>query len=72
MGFVHQLQAAFAAIASGPGRYPFYEETLSLRFHILKKYPYLVLYRERDDDVEVIAVAHTHCRPAYWKDRLGD
>lgn len=71
-GFVRQLQAAFAAIAAAPGSAPFYEPDLALRFYLLKKYPYLVLYRERDEDVEVIAVAHGRRRPGYWSDRLGD
>ena len=41
------------------------------RVRMLRKYPYLVLYHELDDEVEVIAIAHTSRRPGYWEDRLS-
>jgi toxin ParE1/3/4 len=33
------------------------------------RFPYNVVYRVREDDVYVVAVAHTSRRPGYWKDR---
>jgi len=41
------------------------------RMRLLRKYPYLVLYHELDDEVEVVAVAHTSRRPRYWKDHMS-
>jgi plasmid stabilization system protein ParE len=32
-------------------------------------FPYKIVYRIRDDDIYVVAVAHSSRRPAYWKDR---
>ncbi|MGQ0736338.1 MAG: type II toxin-antitoxin system RelE/ParE family toxin [Acidobacteriota bacterium] len=32
-------------------------------------FPYSVVYRIRDDDIYVVAVAHTSRRPNYWKHR---
>ena len=32
-------------------------------------FPYKVAYRVREDDIYVVAVAHTSRRPGYWKDR---
>jgi plasmid stabilization system protein ParE len=32
-------------------------------------FPYNVVYRIRDNDIHVVAVAHASRRPAYWKDR---
>jgi plasmid stabilization system protein ParE len=32
-------------------------------------FPYRVIYRERSDDLYVVAVAHTSRRPGYWKHR---
>lgn len=32
-------------------------------------FPYKVVYRIRENDIYVIAVAHTSRRPGYWKDR---
>lgn len=32
------------------------------------RFPYNVVYRIRDNDIYVVAVAHTSRRPNYWKD----
>lgn len=32
----------------------------------LRRFPYFVVYRERSDDVHVIAVAHASRKPGYW------
>ena len=42
---------------------------LSNRQLRVKRFPYKVVYRVREDDIYVVAVAHTSRRPGYWKDR---
>jgi toxin ParE1/3/4 len=39
---------------------------------LTNRFPYAVIYVERDADFFVIAVAHTSRRPGYWKDRIAD
>jgi hypothetical protein len=39
------------------------------RRYLLKRYPYAVIYRELDDLIWVVAVAHGKRRPGYWKSR---
>ena len=36
----------------------------------LKTFPYALVYRIRNDKVEIIAVMHVRRRPGYWKDRV--
>ena len=36
---------------------------------LVNRFPYNVVYRIRDDDIYVVAVAHTSRRPDYWKHR---
>ena len=67
-GFLRELRAAYDAIADGPSRYPFYERPY--RFCRLKRYPYLVIYRELADVVEVLAVAHERREPGSWMNRI--
>ena len=38
---------------------------------LIRGFPYKLLYVVRDHEVVVIAVAHTHRKPAYWLDRLN-
>jgi len=33
------------------------------------RFPFQVVYRIRDDDIQVVAVAHASRRPGYWRDR---
>ena len=35
----------------------------------LRRFPYFVVYRERADYIELVALAHMSRRPGYWKSR---
>ena len=36
---------------------------------LLRRFPYSIVVRESDDEYLVIAIAHQHRRPGYWKER---
>lgn len=36
----------------------------------VNRFPYRIVYRIREDDIYIVAVAHTSRRPDYWKGRL--
>lgn len=36
---------------------------------LLRRFPYSIVVRESGDEYLVIAIAHQHRRPGYWKDR---
>jgi hypothetical protein len=36
----------------------------------LKRFPYIIVYRELEEEIQIVAVAHAHRRQAYWKKRL--
>jgi plasmid stabilization system protein ParE len=67
-GFLRELRAAYDAISAKPTVYPFYERPY--RFCRLKRYPYLVFFRELDEEVEILAVAHERRLPGYWMNRV--
>lgn len=54
-------------------RYPDAWHPLSrnIRRSRLSRFPYGIVYTTIGDDILVIAVAHGHRRPRYWRDRLG-
>ena len=35
-----------------------------------RRFPYGIIYRHKDDEILVIAVANLHRKPDYWQDRL--
>lgn len=42
---------------------------LPTRQFLLRRFPYKVVYRNREQDIYVVAIAHTSRRPDYWKHR---
>lgn len=39
------------------------------RFQQTNRFPYIVYWLERDDNIWITAIAHAHRRPDYWKHR---
>jgi len=50
--------------AGAPRRAP--ATTRQFKVH---RFPYHVVYRVRDEDIYVVAIAHSKRRPDYWRDR---
>ena len=65
--FALEIDHAIERIVEAPERYPIGKRGES-RF-VLDRFPYTILYRIRDDQVFVTAVAHQSRRPEYWKHR---
>jgi toxin ParE1/3/4 len=62
--FAEALLQTADAIAADPKRFPVYKA--KYRYRLLSRFPYRVIYQERDEDIEILAVAHTSRRPDYW------
>ncbi|MCH7935415.1 MAG: type II toxin-antitoxin system RelE/ParE family toxin, partial [Gemmatimonadetes bacterium] len=37
---------------------------------LLHRFPYIVVYKELEDEILVVAFAHHKQRPGYWRDRI--
>ena len=65
--FVAELDKAVDAVRDGPLRWPSYlGET---RRFPLWRFPFWVIYREKAQVIEILAVAHARRRPGYWRAR---
>jgi plasmid stabilization system protein ParE len=65
--FTSEIANAVRVIAEAPRRWPNYSR--DTRKFVLRRFPFLVIYRELADVIQVLAVAHAHRRPGYWKNR---
>lgn len=45
--------------------------TPEIRRSRLRRFPYSVIYTEDAPGILVLAIAHQHRKPGYWKNRLG-
>lgn len=68
LGFAEEVDAAVAAIARLPHAWPAYDH--GTHRYLLRRYPFSVIYRIEACRILVVAVAHGHRRPGYWKPRL--
>jgi len=66
--FLDELAHAIDRIGDAPGQFP--EYVFGTRRMVLQRFPYLVVFREASSGVEIVAVAHGHRRPGYWRDRV--
>jgi len=66
--FVADVDRALALVIESPRRWPLGEH--GTRRFVLQRFPYAIMYREEGSGVQVLALAHGHRRPGYWKERL--
>lgn len=67
--FLEEVLSALKRIKLNPTAWaPFSNRTFRC---VTKRFPYGIIYQVRDEMVLVIAIAHQHRKPDYWKDRIG-
>ena len=65
--FMAELDLAIERIETAPHSLPPYlGET---RRYLLRRFPFFVVFREAEERVQVLAVAHGRRRPGYWLGR---
>ena len=65
--FLASVQDAVNRICVNPRLYPIVE--LDVRRCLTKTFPFGVLFRQRPEEVVIMAVMHLHRDPDYWKKR---
>ncbi|MGD0322923.1 MAG: type II toxin-antitoxin system RelE/ParE family toxin [Terriglobia bacterium] len=66
--FARDLAQAIGMIAEAPQRWP--AGPHGTRKFLLHRFPFAVVYRELPSTIQILAVAHGHRRPGYWKTRI--
>jgi plasmid stabilization system protein ParE len=68
---VADVDRALEVILAAPLSLPIWRDARPFRRGGLKRFPYVVFYRFADDEVFVVAIAHTKRQPGYWMKRVG-
>jgi len=66
--FVEEMNKAIVVISDAPQRWPI--GVFGTRKYFLHHFPFSIVYREIPSGIQVLAVAHGHRKPGYWKKRL--
>ncbi len=67
--YLTDFEFAMINVCETPHRYAGWERP-GIRKISMKRFPFDILYRENQDEVQVLAVAHKRRRPLYWARRL--
>lgn len=68
VAFLAEIDASLVSIVSHPQAHPPF--TKSTRRRILDRFPYSVIFQEKDDIILVVAIAHAKRRFGYWRGRV--
>lgn len=64
-----ELREAGLAIQRSPDRWAEYAS--GTRRYLMKRFPFVVVYRIFGEQIQVVAVAHGRQKPGYWKARIA-
>ena len=65
--FLFELDQAIESIAAYPDAWPPYLD--GTRRKLFRRFPFALVYRMREERLQIIAVAHQRRRPGYWVGR---
>ena len=68
ISFERAFDRAIRTIRDAPHRWPLYLS--GCRRYTLHQFPFIVVYATLTSHAVVLAIAHGHRRPGYWKDRV--
>jgi hypothetical protein len=67
--FPGELDLAIDQIRQNPEQYSLYE--FGARRMVLRRFPFVIVFRSVAAGVEIIAIAYGRRRSGYWRERLG-
>lgn len=70
---IDAVDSAIDRVAERPGLggpVPGVNSAVGVRRQLMKKFPYAVVYLELVDEIVVVAIAHSHRKPGYWRGRI--
>ncbi len=66
--FVAAVDRAIASVTESPSRWPRGDH--DARKFVVRRFPFAIIYRETKQSLQILAIAHGHRKPGYWKGRL--
>lgn len=63
--FAEELDSSLQSLIVSPDRWPKFSP--AVRRYVMPRFAFNVLYRIRDNEILVLAIAHQRRRPGYWE-----
>ena len=65
--FAAEVNVCVERVGEAPERWPWYAH--GTRRYLFPHFPFSLVYRVRDEEIEIVALAHHRKRPGYWRSR---
>lgn len=62
-----RIDRAIETVAQRPEIWPTYLH--QTRRYLIKRFPFALIYREKEGIIQIVALAHHRRRPGYWRER---
>lgn len=66
--YLHEFEICMTSICEHPHISPV-QANPNIRRVLLKQFPFSIIYREKSNTIQVLAIAHQRRRPQYWLGR---
>ena len=67
--FIDEFEVVANLICESPKQMKI-EKSPDIRRVLLRRFPFSIIYREKESAIQILAVAHDRRRPLYWLPRL--
>ena len=66
---IHEAIAQVQHLPESGSRFPNVPDHLGVRRVLVQRFPYSIVYMDLEDEIRVLAFAHSRRRPGYWRGR---
>jgi plasmid stabilization system protein ParE len=70
--FLVEVDRALELVGANPEAWPLWPGEPRARRFVMRRFPYVIAYREGLGEVTIVAFVHAKRRPGYWRDRLDE
>ena len=69
--FLREVDHAIERISESPETWPWYDKQIGVRKFLVHRFPFGVIYKLKENVIQIVAVADLRRKPGYWQDRLA-
>ncbi len=68
--YLREVDYAIKRVVESPETWPWYDKENQTRKFLIHRFPFGVIYRLKENTIQILAVADLRRKPGYWKNRL--
>jgi len=65
-----EVEEGMKRIRETPDTWPLYAKAFGVRRFLIHRFPFGILYRMANNEIQIVAIMHLRRKPGYWMKRL--